>query len=94
MNDHVAEDNRRLLIQGKALLKKKRYEEASEKISSVLYRMPYLPIARFNYGIVLAAKEKYDEAILNMRCYMALAPDSPNIRKAQDRIYEWEALVL
>jgi hypothetical protein len=33
----------------------------------------------------------YDEAVEELNKYLALAPDSPDARAVQDRIYQWEA---
>lgn len=44
-------------------------------------------------ALVLAEVERYAEAIREMKKYLMLAPDAPNARAAQDRIYAWEGKV-
>jgi hypothetical protein len=41
-------------------------------------------------NIVAALCEEFDEAVAEIKKYLALVPDAPNARAAQDKIYEWD----
>ena len=51
------------------------------------------PEGYYNYAIIAALAEKYELAILNMKKYLLLMPNAPDAVSAQDKIYEWEALM-
>jgi hypothetical protein len=51
---------------------------------------PWWPPFRFDHAIVLAELGDYRSALVEMQRYLALAPDAPNARQAQDKIYDWQ----
>ena len=52
---------------------------------------PWWPEGHFNEALVLSELRYYGKAIEHMKKYVALVPDAPNARAAQDKIYVWES---
>ena len=51
---------------------------------------PWWPEGYFNRALILGELNRFAEAMREMKRYLQLAPDAPNARAAQDKIYEWE----
>ncbi|MFC1522950.1 tetratricopeptide repeat protein [Elusimicrobiota bacterium] len=88
----VDEDLRGKLVKAQALRKKKNYKKAEFLYAQAIKTAPGYPIARYNLAMLEGAMENYGEAVLQMKCYLKLAPDAKNARKAQDKLYGWEAM--
>jgi len=86
------EEARRLRVQAEAMLREKRFLDAAEFYGEALRAVTWWPEGRFNRALVLGEIKDYDEAAREMKRYLMLVPDAPNVRAAQDKIYEWEAL--
>ncbi len=84
------EEARRARIQAESALREKRTEDAVDRYEEALKIAPWWPEGRFNRALVLGDLDRYTEAIREMKKYLALVPDAPNARAAQDKIYEWE----
>ncbi len=91
---HVTEEQRRLIVQANSRREKKDYAGAVElfqeavKIDAVSY-----PAAYFNMALLYAEQRRYQPAIYAMKQYLELVPDAKDARAAQDKIYEWEAMM-
>jgi regulator of sirC expression with transglutaminase-like and TPR domain len=59
----------------------------------VIHRAPWWPEAIHNRGLLLGEAGYYGEAITELSFYLALAPDAPNARAIQEKIYLWEPKV-
>ena len=59
------------------------YEQASEAA-------PWWPEAHFDRALLLGKTQDYDDAVLEMKRYLLLAPHAPNAHAVQDQIYIWE----
>lgn len=40
-------------------------------------------------ALVLSETDKFSDAIIEMKRYLALVPDAPDARALQDKIYDW-----
>lgn len=89
----VPEYVRKLTVQATSFVEDKNYSQAIEYYQRALTACPYYPLARFNMAMLHATMRDFRSAILQMNAYMRLAPDAPDIRAAQDKIYEWELRV-
>jgi len=88
------EEQRKLFLQGNALNKQLDYEDALIYYEKAISLNPVAyPEGYYNYAIIAALSEKYELAILNMKKYLLMMPDATDANSAQDKIYEWEALM-
>jgi hypothetical protein len=88
------EEARRYRVQAESAVRDKRLADAVRLYQSALKVVPWWPEGRFNRSLVLAELSRYAEAMAEMKRYLALVPDAPNARAAQDKIYEWEGRML
>ncbi|GEM_PF-5187825 len=91
----MSESCRRLLVQAEALMDAKRYREALDALGKATWAEPCRPEIWFNLAMIRGEGEGYKDpkaAIQYMGTYLKLAPDAADARKAQDKIYAWEAL--
>ena len=86
----LPEDARRYKIQAASAIKEKRYEDAIALYEKALGIAPWWPEGHFNRALLLGDQQDYEDAITEMKKYLALEPKAPNARAAQDKIYEWE----
>jgi tetratricopeptide (TPR) repeat protein len=86
------EEARRFRVQAEVALRDKQFDEAEERYQAALAVAPWWPEGRFNRALVLGEVGRFVEAGREMTKYLALVPDAPNARAAQDKIYEWEAI--
>jgi len=90
----MKEVQRKLFVQGNAMNKQLDYENALIYYEKAFSLDPVsYPEGYYNYAIIAALAEKYEFAILNMKKYLLLMPNNPDAVSAQDKIYEWEALI-
>lgn len=90
----VSEDLRRLAVQADVASQQRRYNEAiNEYLKVIQSDDTSYPLAYFNLALLLALEKKPLSAIFYMKHYLMLAPDAPDARKAQDKIYEWEFML-
>ncbi|MGQ0544312.1 MAG: tetratricopeptide repeat protein [Betaproteobacteria bacterium] len=86
----LPEEARRFRVRAESAVSEKRFEDAADGYEEALRAAPWWPEGRFNRALVLAELGRYTEAAREMKKYLALVPDAPNARAAQDKIYEWE----
>lgn len=86
----LPEDLRRLQIQAEDAVSEKRYADALELYQQISDKAPWWPDGHFNRALILGEDERYVEAIVSMKRYLLLAPDSSDARAARDKIYSWE----
>jgi tetratricopeptide (TPR) repeat protein len=89
--DHT-EDWHRVRVQAKALVAAERVGEAADVFRAALVTYPQWADGHFNLALMAAELGQYSEAITEMKRYVYLAPNAPDARAAQDKIYQWEAL--
>jgi tetratricopeptide (TPR) repeat protein len=86
----VPETARRFEVQAEGAVSDKDFGAATDLYEQALEIVPWWPADHFNLALVLAELDDFPEAIVEMKRYLALAPDAPNARTAQDKIYDWE----
>ena len=91
----ISEPCRRLLVQAQTLMDAKRYFDALDTLAAATWAEPYRPEIWFNLALIRGEGEDCKDlkaAVEHMKTYLKLAPDAPDARMAQDKIYAWEAL--
>lgn len=90
----MSEEQRKLFVQGNAISSKLNYDDAIMYYDKAIALNPVSsPQSYYNYALIAALAEKYELAILNMKKYILLLPEAEDARAAQDKIYEWQALI-
>lgn len=85
------EDVRRYRVQAEAAVSERRYQDAAGLYTKALYIAPWWPEGHFNAALIFGELHQYGKAIDHMQKYLALVPNAPDARAAQDRIYVWES---
>ena len=80
-------------VQADAAVGKKQYDDAIELYGDALQVAPWWPEGHYNRALLMGNVQDYYGAVKEMKRYLALAPDSPDARKAQDQIYQWEVFL-
>lgn len=88
----VPEDARKFKVQAESAIQDKQFKDAADLYGEALNVAPWWPEGRFNRSLVLGETGEYGDAMREMKLYLQLAPDAPNARAAQDKIYDWERL--
>ncbi len=86
------EEARKYKAQAEFALQQKKFENAVDLYGRALKAAPWWPDGHFNRALILGELSRYEEAIREMKRYLLLAPDAPDARDAQDRIYQWESV--
>jgi tetratricopeptide (TPR) repeat protein len=87
----LPEDARRYAVQARTYIGDKRFEDASRSLDRVLSIAPWYPTVHYDKALVSAELKDWSGAIDSMKSYLRLAPQAPDARQVQDKIYEWEA---
>jgi len=85
------EEARRFKVQAEAAVAQKNFPAAADRYADALKVAPWWPEGHFNRALILGETGRHRKAIDEMKRYLALVPDAPDARAAQDKIYEWEA---
>ena len=89
----VSEEQRRYIVQANAMLQRKDYIKAIDFFKKAIEVNPTAyPAAYYNMALLYAEHRMFGLAISRMKQYLLLETDAKEARKAQDKIYEWEAL--
>jgi len=89
----ITEEERKYIVQANSMNEKKDYVNAIKLYNKLIEINPIVyPAAYYNLALISALSENYLYAIVNMKKYLLLVPESEDARAAQDKIYEWEAL--
>ena len=86
----LPEEARKFGVQATSLVEKKRYDEAIILYGQALDVAPWWAEGHFNRSLMEATQNRYREAVASMKLFLMLAPQSPDARAAQDKLYEWE----
>jgi tetratricopeptide (TPR) repeat protein len=89
----LSEDVRKFKVQAESAVRDRSFDDAAGFYEEALNLAPWWPEGHFNRALVLSEGGEFETAILEMKRYIRLAPDAPNARAAQDKIYEWERKV-
>lgn len=91
-NAALPEEANRYKVQAEGAVRDKSFNDAADYYAEALKIVPWWPIGHFNRALVLGETGDYELAKREMNYYLQLAPDAPNARAAQDKIYDWERL--
>jgi hypothetical protein len=86
------EEARKFKVQAEFAVQEKQFDRAAELYGKVLEITPWWPQGHFNRALILGELKQYHVAMREMKMYVRLAPDAPDARAAQDRIYQWEGV--
>lgn len=86
----LPEDARRYGVQANTAAGRKSYDEAIALFAKSLEAAPWWAEGHFNRALLLAEQNRSQEAVTSMKQFLMLAPNAPDARAAQDKIYEWE----
>jgi tetratricopeptide (TPR) repeat protein len=86
----LPEQARRYKVQAEAAIRDKDFNGAATLFRSALMIAPWWPEGHFNLALVLGETGGHAAAVVEMKRYLALVPNAPDARDAQDKIYEWE----
>jgi tetratricopeptide (TPR) repeat protein len=89
----LPEAARRWRVQAESAVRAQQFDEAADLFDAALLEAPWWPEGHFNRALVLGEAGDPSGAITEMRRYLALLPEAPDARAAQDKIYEWERVV-
>jgi formylglycine-generating enzyme required for sulfatase activity len=84
----------KLKVQAEFLTQEKQIDKAVELYDKALDIAPWWPEGHFKLALLLGENRKYRDATREMERFLRLAPDSPDARDAQDKIYQWEVVVV
>jgi hypothetical protein len=91
----IPEEARRHYIVGKTLSdgakKPEDFNDAVAEYRSALLAAPWWPEANRDFALTLEAAERFDEAIVYVKLYIATNPGDERARAAQDELYKIEA---
>jgi formylglycine-generating enzyme required for sulfatase activity len=90
----LSEEAHKFKVQAEFAVQEKRLDKAIELYGKALDIAPWWPEGHFQLALVLGETKKYREAMREMKRYLLLAPDAPEAREAQDKIYQWESVVV
>lgn len=86
----IPEEVRRFRIIAESAEQDNRFADAADAYLDGLKVAPWWPGGQYNAALILARLHYYDEAIEHMQHYLALVPQAPDARAAQDMIYQWQ----
>lgn len=90
----ISEEQRKFIVQANSNNQQRIYEKAIELYKKAIEVDPVAyPAAYSNLALLSAQVNKFDDAIYYMKKYLLLEPDGSDARGAQDKIYEWEAMI-
>lgn len=70
--------------------KNRETEKAIKEYEAAVAIFPTWPEGQFNLATLAGEQKDYDTAVLHMRQYLELAPDSPDAQNAKDSIIVWK----
>ena len=88
----LSEEAHKFKVQAEFAVQEKRLDKAIELYGKALDIAPWWPEGHYNLALVLGETRKYRDAMREMKRYLLLAPDAPEARTAQDKIYQWESV--
>jgi tetratricopeptide (TPR) repeat protein len=86
----LPEEAHKFKVQAEDAVHDKQLDEAADFYGQAIKIAPWWPAGHFNRALVLGELGAVHGATLEMKRYLALVPDAPNARAAQDKIYSWE----
>lgn len=87
------EDARRHRVMAEQAVQQKRLTEAVNSYVMAVRAAPWWPDGYYNLALLNAELKNYEESVRMMKRYLALEPDAPDARAAQDQVYRWEGML-
>lgn len=89
----MSEEQRKFVVQANAFNERKEYARAIDLYQKATEVDPVsYPPAYFNLALLSAQTQRFKTAVRYMKQYLLLVPEAKDARRAQDKIYEWEAM--
>ena len=88
----LPEEARKFKVQAEFAVQEKQFDLAIDLYGNALEIAPWWPDGHFNRALILGEAKKYWDAMREMKRYLLLAPDAPDARAAQDKIYVWDSV--
>lgn len=90
----VSEECRKFIVQANMFNEQKQYYKAINLYNKAVELDPVGYSAAYsNLALLSAQVHRYERAIYFMKKYLLLEPQASDARSAQDKIYEWEAML-
>ncbi|MBW2631753.1 MAG: tetratricopeptide repeat protein [Deltaproteobacteria bacterium] len=86
----LPEEARKYALRGDVLTEQGKFEGAVKEYRKAVQAAPYIAKLYFNTAMIYGELKRFSQAIRNMKTYLNLAPEAPNVRAAKDQIYKWE----
>ena len=86
----LPEGARRFKVQAEGAVHDGDFAGAARYYAQAIRVAPWWPEGHFNAALVSAEAKHFANAMAFMKVYLMLAPDAPDARAAQDKIYDWE----
>jgi formylglycine-generating enzyme required for sulfatase activity len=90
----LSEEAYKYKVQAEFMVQEKQPAKAIELFGKALKIAPWWPEGHFQLGLLLGDAKKYQDATLEMKRYLQLAPDGADARAAKDKLYQWELVVV
>jgi formylglycine-generating enzyme required for sulfatase activity len=88
----LPEEARKYKVQAEFMVQEKQVDKAIKLYGKALDIAPWWPEGHYQLALILGDLKKYNDAMSEMKRYLLLAPDGPDARAAQDKIYQWEVV--
>ena len=86
----LPEEAHKFDVQALDAVSEKRFQQAADLYHQVLIIAPWWPGGHFNLALVLSDIGDFEGAVNEMQRYLALVPEAPDGRAAQDKVYVWQ----
>jgi tetratricopeptide (TPR) repeat protein len=86
----MAENAREHQVLAEYAFKNRETEKAIKEYKAAVAIFPTWPEGQFNLATLAGEQKDYDTAILHMKQYLELVPDSPDAQNAKDSIIVWK----
>jgi len=86
----LSEDAVKLKAQAEEAVREERFIEAANLYAKALDIAPWWAKGHFDHALVLGNMGEYRTAMLEMKRYLRLAPDAPDVRDAREKIKVWD----
>jgi hypothetical protein len=88
----LPEEARKFKVQAELAVSEKRFADATNGYVMAVRAAPWWAEGYYNIALLKGELKEYEDAGRMMKRFLALEPQSPLARAAQDQIYRWEAL--
>jgi formylglycine-generating enzyme required for sulfatase activity len=90
----LSEEAHKYKVQAEFAVEQKRTDDAIRLYGKALDIAPWWPEGHYQLALALGETRKYQEAMLEMKHFLLLAPKASEARAAQDKIYQWESVAV